>query len=216
MKVKVCGLTQKVQVEALAKMGVHYAGFIFYPKSPRYVLNVMTRSEIKSIDGSIQKVGVFVNESLENLIEIVASCSLDIVQLHGDESPGYCRQASQYVKVIKAFQVRNRTEMLDRIAQYKNCVDLFLFDTPSPAYGGTGEKFDWNAIADLNVGKSFLLSGGISAQDVDMLETFSSFPVAKDLHAIDINSRFETKPGVKDLVLLEKFLKQLKDRNYVE
>lgn len=216
MKVKVCGLTQKAQVEALEKMGVQYVGFIFYPKSPRYVLDVMTPSEIKSIGGAMQKVGVFVNEPMANLIELVASCGLDIVQLHGDESPAYCQQASQYAKVIKAFQVKSQNEMQEKIIQYNNFADLFLFDTPSPAYGGTGEKFDWKSIAEMEIGKSFLLSGGIAHTDAAILEKFNSFPVAKDLHAIDVNSRFEIKPGVKDLAMLEEFLKQIKELNYAE
>ncbi len=216
MKVKICGLTQKSQVEALAKMGVHYAGFIFYPKSPRYVLHSMTEPEIKSIEGHIQKVGVFVNEQLEHLIELIGSCGLDIVQLHGDESLDYCKAASQYARVIKAFQVKNQTEMEEKIIQYRDCVDLFLFDTPSPKYGGTGEKFDWNTIANMEIGKPFLLSGGISDKDVDILVKFNSFPVAKDLHAIDLNSRFEIQPGVKNIDVLDTFLKQIKSMNNAE
>ncbi|MFT4205298.1 MAG: phosphoribosylanthranilate isomerase [Chitinophagaceae bacterium] len=216
MKVKVCGLTQKAQVEVLEKMGVHYAGFIFYPQSPRYVLNATAKDEIKSIGGNIQKVGVFVNEPLESLIDMIDACGLDIVQLHGDESPEYCRQVAQKTTIIKAFQVKSQSGIQEKVAQYKDVVDLFLLDTPSTAYGGTGEKFDWNDIAQLEIGKPFFLSGGISHKDVAILEKFNRFPIAKDLHAIDVNSCFETVPGIKDLRMLEDFFKQLNIWNDAE
>jgi len=216
MKIKVCGLTQKSQVEALAKMGVQYAGFIFYPKSPRYVLRHMTLQDIQNIRYDVQKVGVFVNENLEKVLEMVDAAGLDMVQLHGDETPAYCKTISEHAKTIKAFQVKSQAAMLVHIAEYKNSVDLFLFDTPSSKYGGTGEKFDWNAIADWDLEKEFLLSGGISPQDIEKIDTFSQFPIAKDLHALDLNSQFETEPGVKDLALLENFLKKMEERNYAE
>lgn len=216
MKVKVCGLTQKAQVEALEKMGVHYAGFIFYPKSSRYVLQHLTLADIKTVGVHIQKVGVFVNEPLASLENIIVEAGLDIVQLHGDELVDYCKHVTGKAKLIKAFQVKSQTEMLEKIEQYKDVVDLFLFDTPSVQYGGTGEKFDWNAIAEIKVDKPFLLSGGISHEDIAKIDNFHSFPIAKDLWAIDVNSRFEVSPGVKDLVLLEQFLKQFKELDYAE
>ena len=216
MKVKVCGLTQKAQVEALEKMGVHYAGFIFYPQSPRYVLRHLALSEIRLIDGNIKKVGVFVNEPLPSLQQIMVAAGLGVVQLHGDESVDYCKQVIGKASVVKAFQVKSRAEMLEKIDQYKDVVDCFLFDTPSVQYGGTGEKFDWNAIADIEVGKPFLLSGGISSEDIARIDNFHSFPIARDLLAIDVNSRFEVSPGIKDLVMVEEFLKQLKKLNYAE
>ncbi|PZP44002.1 MAG: phosphoribosylanthranilate isomerase [Pseudopedobacter saltans] len=209
MKIKVCGMTQIKQVEALEKMGVHYAGFIFYSKSPRYVLAHLSKSDIKKIGGNIKKVGVFVNEPLDSLLEIIDSAGLDIVQLHGDETPEYCSTVRKKVKVVKAFQVKSLDGLLENIRQYDAFVDMFLFDTPSIQYGGTGEKFDWNTIKDILVGKPFFLSGGISPDDFEQIEKFGLLPIANDLDALDLNSRFEKSPGIKDLELLESFFNKL-------
>lgn len=216
MKVKVCGMTQLAQVNALEKMGVDYAGFIFYPKSPRYVLSHLSKSDIKNLKGNIKKVGVFVNEPLESLLETIDTAGLDMVQLHGDETPEYSSKVARHTKVIKAFQVKSPAEMAEKFRQYNSSVDMFLFDTPSASYGGTGEKFDWNGIAKMDVEKPFLLSGGISVDDIESIEKFGHFLVADNLHAIDVNSRFEISPGVKNLEVLDIFLKKIKELNYAK
>lgn len=216
MKVKVCGMTQLAEVNALEKMGADYAGFIFYPKSPRYVLSHLSKFDIKNIQGNIKKVGVFVNEPFESLLETIDTAGLDMVQLHGDETPQYSSKVALHAKVIKAFQVKSLNEMTEKIKQYSSSVDMFLFDTPSANYGGTGEKFEWNDIAKMDVGKPFLLSGGISVDDVESVEKFGHFSVADNLHAVDVNSRFEISPGVKDLKMLDIFLKKIKELNFVD
>lgn len=211
MRIKVCGMTQADQVMQLDEMGVEFAGFIFYPKSPRYVYRFMPRPEIKKIKGkAINKVGVFVNAPIEEVLETVDDCGLYIVQLHGDETPKYCEKIANYVTVIKAFRLREEDNVLWKIKDYQEIADMFLFDTEGAGYGGTGKKFDWKLISDLNIRKPFFLSGGIEPEDTDRLKEFTSTPVAKDLFSLDVNSKFESSPGVKDIEKLRTFIQKIK------
>jgi phosphoribosylanthranilate isomerase len=211
MRIKVCGMTSSEQVLQLDEMGVEFAGFIFYPKSPRYVYKFMPRPEIKKIKGKgINKVGVFVNAPVEEVLQTVDDCGLYIVQLHGDETPRYCEKIANYVTVVKAFRLREDDNILWKVKDYRDIADMFLFDTEGAGYGGTGRKFDWNILKDLNIGKPFFLSGGIEPGDIDKLKEFVKDPVAKDLFSIDVNSKFETSPGVKDMDKLREFIASVK------
>ncbi|MFZ6024364.1 MAG: phosphoribosylanthranilate isomerase [Bacteroidota bacterium] len=211
MRVKVCGMTNTEQVMQLDAMGVEFAGFIFYPKSPRYVFRHMPRPEIKRIKGQhINKVGVFVNAPVEELLQTVDDCGLHLVQLHGDETPKYCEKVADYVGVIKAFRLREDDQVLWKIKDYQEIADMFLFDTDGMGYGGTGKKFNWSMLKALNINKPFFLSGGIGPGDADELAGFVKNPVAKDLFSIDVNSKFETIPGLKDMQAIEKFVKAIK------
>ena len=211
MRIKVCGMTSSEQVLQLDEMGVEFAGFIFYPKSPRYVYKFMPRREIKKIKGKgINKVGVFVNATVEEVLQTVDDCGLYIVQLHGDETPRYCEKIANYVTVVKAFRLRENDNILWKVKDYRDIADMFLFDTEGAGYGGTGRKFDWNVLKDLNIGKPFFLSGGIEPGDIDKLKEFVKDPVAKDLFSIDVNSKFETSPGVKDMDKLREFIASVK------
>ena len=211
MRIKVCGMTNADQVLQLDEMGVEFAGFIFYPKSPRYVYKFMPRPEIKKIKGKgINKVGVFVNATVEEVLEAVDDCGLYLVQLHGDETPKYCEKIANYVTVVKAFRLREDDNVLWKVKDYQDIADMFLFDTEGAGYGGTGRKFDWNMLKGLNIGKPFFLSGGIESDDTDKLKEFMKDPVAKDLFSIDVNSKFETSPGVKDMEKLRGFIKSVK------
>lgn len=211
MRSKVCGMTNAEQVLQLDEMGVEFAGFIFYPKSPRYAYRFMPRPEIKKIKGqSINKVGVFVNADVEELLQTVDDCGLYLVQLHGDETPRYCERVADYVTVIKAFRLREDDNVLWKIKDYMDIADMFLFDTDGIGYGGTGKKFNWDALKGLNIQKPFFLSGGIGPDDVDAIAEFAQDPVAKDLFSIDVNSRFEVSPGVKEMNQLSKFISSIK------
>jgi len=210
MRVKVCGMTDADQVKGLDEMGVEFCGFIFYPKSPRFVFKHMPAINIKKIKGKINKVGVFVNAPSEEILQTVDSCGLYLVQLHGDESPKACEKISDYISVIKAFRLAKDYNILWKIKDYKEVVDMFLFDTEGAGYGGTGKKFNWDALLGLNIDKPFFLSGGIQPEDIPALREFSKSPVAKDLFSIDINSRFETMPGVKDMDKLKTFVSGVK------
>jgi phosphoribosylanthranilate isomerase len=213
-RIKCCGMTQLPQVNQLIDIGVHFAGFIFYNKSPRYVLRQLHKHEIKDIK-QITKVGVFVNETVEEVLRIVDDCRLHMVQLHGDETPKYCEKIADYVGVIKAIRVTDDDNINWRIKDYTECCDMVLFDkgksiTGQPTqYGGTGEKINWQQIQDAQVAKPYMLSGGIQPTDVHALHQFALHPHNAALTAIDINSRFEITAGIKDMQLVETFVKQL-------
>lgn len=209
MRIKVCGMTQLDQVERLPEIGATFAGFIFYPKSPRYVFRYLTSAQIKKVN-AINKVGVFVNASIEEVLLMVDECRLHMVQLHGDESPKYCERLADYVSVVKAFRLSDNDSIDWMINPYMDVCDMFMFDTMGAGYGGTGKKFDWNVLKGSSIGKPFFLSGGIQPEDTGALKTFQREPVAKSMFAIDINSKFETSPGIKDMKKVEEFMREVK------
>lgn len=208
MRIKVCGMTQMEQVEQLGEMGVTFAGFIFYPKSPRYVFKNITTTQIRR-ENNVNKVGVFVNASVEEVLHMVDECRLHMVQLHGDETPKYCEKIADYVSVVKAFRLSENDDINWMIRPYMDVCDMFMFDTMGAGYGGTGKKFDWTMLKDATVGKPFFLSGGIEPGDEENLEAFAKEPVAKALFAVDINSKFEISPGIKDIEKVRKFVDKL-------
>ena len=210
MRVKVCGMTSTQQVHQLEEMGVEFAGFIFYPKSPRYVFKSMPANEIKQIKGKINKVGVFVNTDADEVLRTVDQCGLYLVQLHGDESPRVCERIANYVSVIKAFRISDDDHIEWKVRDYYDAVDMYMFDTEGAGYGGTGKKFNWELLKEQNIRKPFFLSGGINPDDAESLKTFQKEAVVKDLFAIDINSKFEVMPGVKDMEKVRGFVEKLK------
>jgi phosphoribosylanthranilate isomerase len=211
LRVKVCGMTNADQVMALDEMGVEFAGFIFYPHSPRYVLKHMQPADIKRIRGKgINKVGVFVNAPVEEVLKAVDDCGLYLVQLHGDETPKYCEKIADYVTVVKAFRIREEENVLWKVKDYRDIADMFLFDTEGAGYGGTGKKFNWEVLKGLHIDKPFFLSGGIGPDDVDAIAAFAKDMVAKDLFSLDINSKFETVPGIKNMHLINNFIDSIK------
>ncbi|NML23386.1 phosphoribosylanthranilate isomerase [Pseudoflavitalea sp. G-6-1-2] len=209
MRVKVCGMTQPDQVEKLADLGVSFAGFIFYPKSPRYVFKHMTTTQIRK-ENRLNKVGVFVNAPIEEVLHMVDECRLHLVQLHGDEPPKYCEKLADYVSVVKAFRLSDNDSVEWMIRPYQDVCDMFLFDTMGAGYGGTGKKFDWSVLKNTDIGKPFFLSGGIEPGDEEQLREFEKEPAAKALFALDINSKFETSPGFKDLDKVAEFVNKMK------
>jgi len=208
MRIKVCGMTEPEQVAQLAGLGVSFAGFIFYPKSPRYVFKNMTTTQIRK-ENSINKVGVFVNSTIEEVLHMVDECRLHMVQLHGDESPKFCEKIADYVSVVKAFRLSENDSVEWMIRPYMEMCDMFMFDTMGVGYGGTGKKFDWSVLKNETIGKPFFLSGGIEPGDEGKLKEFAEEPVAKALFAVDINSRFELSPGIKDMEKVKQFTKNL-------
>jgi phosphoribosylanthranilate isomerase len=208
MRVKVCGMTQPEQVSKLAAMGVSFAGFIFYPKSPRYVFKNMTTNQIRK-ENSINKVGVFVNATIEEVLHMVDECRLHMVQLHGDESPKFCEKISDYVSVVKAFRLSDNDSVEWMTRPYMDVCDMFMFDTLGAGYGGTGKKFDWTVLKNTSIGKPYFLSGGIEPGDEERLKEFTAEPAAKALFSFDINSKFESSPGVKDMEKVKAFCKNL-------
>jgi len=191
MKLKVCGIHPNKNDLQLVNH-VDYLGFIFYEKSKRYV-SAEFYHKIKEIE-SVQKIGVFVNESFENIQLVVKECGLDKVQLHGDESPELCTKLRAYLPVIKAIAIKQKTD-LAICEKYKNSVDYFLFDTKGPLPGGNGYAFDWQLLKDYSIEKPFFLSGGIALEDVENINKIGF----EKLYGVDVNSKFESEPGVKIL-----------------
>jgi phosphoribosylanthranilate isomerase len=210
MKIKVCGMTLPGQVDALTEMGVELAGFIFYEKSPRYMANKISPEKMKKIGGRIAKVGIFVNTAYEALMKTVEDYRLDMVQLHGDESPRFCEQVANYVTVIKAFRSSDSDPIDWTIRPFHDTCDMFMFDTLGSGYGGTGKKFDWNILKPAIINKLFVIGGGVQPGDEVMLNEFAKEPVAKKLFGIDINGKFEISPGVKDMDKIKVFVENLK------
>ena len=212
MLIKVCGITSVEQLKDLQLIGVDYAGLIFYPLSPRFVgKHKMQASEINEQQISIRKIGVFVNQEEDDLLKLVDDWGLEMVQLHGEETPDYCERISKQVKVIKAFRVGTVDDVELMVSPYRDVVDYFLFDTMGEKYGGTGKQFDWNLVSNKALGKPYFLSGGIGADMDKELNDFAS--TQKDLYAVDVNSKFEVSPGIKNMGLIRKFVDSLKNNS---
>lgn len=210
MNIKVCGITQLKQLQQLDKLNIDYAGFIFFKGSPRYVVDKISKDELSNADFDIKKVGVFVNADYDEIMKQVDDYSLDIVQLHGDERPELCEEISENIEVIKAFRLSNDYEQdIDElINEYDGVCDYYLFDTAAKSglSGGSGEQFDWKQLSKARIEKPFFLSGGIGIDDAERVKKFKH----PDFYGVDINSRFEKEPGVKDLALVMQFKMALK------
>ena len=204
MQFKVCGITNIEQAEAITSQGVHYIGFIFYPSSKRYALSSLTLEDIAAFKpATAKKVGVFVNETTEKLIEIATKAGLDIIQLHGDEDASYCATIQEAFPVIKVFRV---SKDLPNFTAFENVAAYYLFDTDSALYGGTGQHFNWELIKKTRFNKPFFLSGGIGINDVQGIQVLKAAMAGKDLVALDMNSKFETSPGIKNIELIKTFI----------
>lgn len=207
MKVKVCGMKHPDNIENLSLLPVDYMGFIFYPKSLRYV-GELSPKLIHSSTTHMMKVGVFVNENQENLFNIVEKYDLNAIQLHGNETQMYCKNIIKNfpkINVIKAFSILGVND-LNLTKEYEEFCDFFLFDTKSQQYGGTGKKFDWSILNSYKGEKRFFLSGGISIEDVEKIKEIQH----PKLYGLDINSNFEIEPGRKDIELVKQFIQQIK------
>jgi phosphoribosylanthranilate isomerase len=210
MRIKVCGMTDLQQMHKLGEMGVEFAGMIFYHRSPRFVLKHLSGEMVKRAKLKVYKVGVFVNASYDEILNHVGNFGLDMVQLHGDETPKFCEKVSDYISVIKAFRLGENDNIPWMIKDYTEAVDMYMFDTMGAGYGGTGKKFNWQMLKGLNIGKPFFLSGGIEPTDAGAVKEFAKEEVAKDLFALDVNSKFELREGVKDMELVKKFVKEVR------
>lgn len=205
MRIKVCGITRMNDLQALVDNGVDYAGFIFYEKSPRFAGNKIDARSVRETTGII-KAGVFVNAPLEQIQRTVSDYALDLVQLHGDETPEFCAAVRAFIPVVKAFRIGDNVNWQTEVAPFIPVTDYFLFDTASvKGYGGTGEKFNWELLAAYPFDHPFFLSGGINPdQAAEILEM--QLPA---LFAADVNSKFEDSPGVKNIALVKQFVKQI-------
>ena len=201
MKLKVCGLKDPKNIKEVADLKPDYMGFIFYPLSKRFVGNDF---EMPNISPLIKKVGVFVNESKSTILEKVAKHKLDYVQLHGDESADFCIDLSKTTKIIKAFGIDEQFNF-SLLNDYESYCEYFLFDTKTKEYGGSGKGFNRGILKNYRSSKPYFLSGGIGLEEVTSykLQVTSSF-------ALDVNSKFEIEPGLKDIEKLKILITSLR------
>ena len=209
-QLKVCGLTKMDQIQELISLNTDFLGFIFYEKSPRFVLNHLSLEEISEINHQ-GKVGVFVNETVEKISEISEKAKLSFIQLHGDEDEKFILQLRQIlgnnIKIIKVIRIGNQSfdELQKTINQQPSTVNYLLFDTDSKTFGGTGKTFDWQILNEIEIPIPYFLSGGISLENIHQRSTINHQPLA-----LDINSKFEIEPGSKNLEKIKNFTQIVK------
>lgn len=202
-EIKVCGMRDSSNITELLLLQPDYVGFIFYEKSPRYI---DTLPDVY-FDSSIKKVGVFVNASERTINEKRIQFGLDILQLHGDETPELCFTLKQTgAQVMKVFRVDEGFDF-QLTRRYQDYCDYFLFDTQTKAFGGSGKKFDWRLLEQYNNARPVFLSGGIGPDDAQEIRKVTNL----NLKAIDINSKFEKEPAVKDIELLKQFINDVRN-----
>lgn len=199
MIIKVCGMRNAENIREVEALRPDWLGLIFWPQSSRYVSEMPTYLPTKA-----KRVGVFVDADIETVRQTAVDYTLDIVQLHGKERPEYADQLRNWT-VIKAFNIAT-AEDLDQTRTYEGHVDYFLFDTKAKLVGGNGQKFDWHVLDHYQGGIPFLLAGGIGSDDIKNVMTFHHSKCI----GIDLNSRFETEPGIKDVNKLREFIKQIR------
>jgi phosphoribosylanthranilate isomerase len=201
MIVKVCGLKERENLESILRCQPDMVGFNFYPLSKRYVSKPWP-----GLSEEITKVGVFVNSSMSDILEKKETFQLDYAQLHGDETPETAWSVQQLMPVIKVFRIHPEFDF-SIMESYAFC-SYFLFDTYTDAYGGSGAKFDWQILNQQEIPVSFLLSGGIGPDDLHSIKSVNHPQFA----GVDINSRFETLPGIKDVPKVCSFIQNLKQK----
>ncbi|WP_372753049.1 phosphoribosylanthranilate isomerase [Mariniflexile sp.] len=222
MKLKVCGMKYQTNIEQVAALQPDYLGFIFYEKSARQ----FDSEKCPEIPKSIKKVGVFVNEAIDFVIEKINTVNLQAVQLHGEETPEYCLELKREyeerntmpmntvksgpIEIIKVFSIKNEFDF-EVLQPYETVCDYFLFDTKGELPGGNGYTFDWTILNNYPSTKPFFLSGGIGLDEVEKLQEFIKSPASTFCYALDVNSKFETAPGLKNIALLKYFREKLEE-----
>ena len=198
MKIKICGLKQPENIKAIAAFEPDYMGFICYNATPRYI-DDLSANALDDIPAYVLKTGVFVNENEENINRLIVNYNFDAIQLHGNESAGFCRLFKDKVIVIKAFGLYDSFNFTD-LEQYKNAIHYFLFDTKTIIHGGSGKTFNWDILKDYKLDTPFFLSGGLSLDNLEEVMKIDH----PQFYGVDLNSRFETEPGIKDIQKIKK------------
>lgn len=208
MNIKVCGITEMKQMQQLDGLDIDFAGLIFYKESSRYIGDKISMKELKHADFDLKKVGVFVNPEMIEVLDAIDDYGLDVVQLHGDESPEMCEDLSSEVEVIKGFRVGDGMDIDQLVGPYDAVCDYYLFDNGGlkESIGGPGQPFDWKILTKAKIEKPFFLSGGIGPQDAAKVKAFKH----PDFFGVDINRQFEKSPGVKDMASVLQFKQALR------
>ncbi len=217
---KVCGMANAQNIAQALQLKPDYMGFIFYQKSARYVGDTFKMPSVPFKD--TQKVGVFVNHSIDFIFSQVARYQLDAIQLHGDENVAFCeaikspilrgaRDIPNHVKTLKAFGIGSDFDFNTLTAYLPHC-DYFLFDTHSKSYGGSGKTFNWDILKKYPFSTPIFLSGGVSVENLPEALKFIKENPQIPVAALDINSKFEDEPALKNIKLLNEFLNILQER----
>lgn len=202
LHVKVCGMKHPANILEVSSLAIDYMGFIFYPKSPRFVGDDFVLPRLTS---GLKRVGVFVNESTRNILEKAAEFGLDHIQLHGTESPQQCIELrTDGLKIIKVFSVDDEFDF-EGTLPYRDVSDFFLFDTKGKYFGGNAKKFNWSVLNKYDQEVPFFLSGGLNDENLSEGELFSKW----NLHAVDVNSGVEDSPGLKNINAISKVIEIL-------
>ena len=201
MKLKVCGMKYSQNITEIENLFPDLMGFIFYEKSKRF----FNQPEI-NLNTKVKRVGVFVNENIQEIKNKIKKYKLDYVQLHGEENVNFCHSLQPFVKIIKVFKIDYNFNF-KKTEEFEEVCDYFLFDTKSQLHGGSGKKFDWDLLKNYNCKKDFFLSGGIDISDIEEIKKIvNSYPIA----GIDINSKFELDNSEKDKEKINLLIKKLR------
>ena len=204
MKLKICGMKYHDNIIEVSALNPDYLGFIFYKKSSRFC-----DITIPQLPNTIKKTGVFVNASLDYILDCIKKYSLNTIQLHGQESPEFCTiLKAKKVKIIKVFSIKDTFDFTE-LQPYESVCDFFLFDTKGKFPGGNGHTFDWKVLKAYPSTKPYFLSGGIGLNQINDLKRFQKSEASKYCYAIDVNSQFEMQPGLKNTKDLKKLIKAI-------
>ncbi len=198
MKIKVCGLKYAENIRAVSALEPDYVGFVCYSPSPRYA-GELDAATVDAIPNNITKTAVFVNEDRETIDALISRYGFDAIQLHGGEDAEFCSHFKGKVQVIKAFGLNENFDFAI-LNDYSDSVDSFLFDTKTNLHGGSGKSFDWSMLDKYNLDIPFFLSGGLSLDNLEEIKNIAHL----QFYGVDLNSKFETAPGMKDINKLEK------------
>ncbi len=205
MIIKTCGMRDADNIRAVSELGIDWMGFIFWVPSSRYVSEKPTFLPTRQ-----KRVGVFVDARIEEVKSKADEYALDLIQLHGKESPAFCERlkTNSRQQLIKAFNIATQ-EDLEQTLPYEGLVDYFLFDTKAKMVGGNGTQFDWSVLSAYQGNTPFLLSGGIGPDDAEKVRNFHH----PQLAGIDLNSRFELSPALKDIEKLKQFITEYNEQD---
>jgi phosphoribosylanthranilate isomerase len=204
MKIKICGLKYPDNINEIADLKPDYMGFICYAPSPRYATDLQSET-LAALPASVYKTAVFVNEDAETITKLIDTYNFDAVQLHGNEDPEFCKLFKNKVIVIKAFGL-DKDFNFERLNEFAGSVDYFLFDTKTDLHGGSGKSFDWTLLGNYKLDIPFFLSGGLSLDNLDEVRSIDHF----QFYGVDLNSKFEMEPGLKDIDKLKKAFELLR------
>ncbi|GAB4176539.1 MAG: phosphoribosylanthranilate isomerase [Calditrichia bacterium] len=209
IKLKICGIHTHTDLRELFKLQPDYLGFIFFPSSKRFIHPSEAARITKQMPGNLKSVGVFVNATHKDILSTAKQCNLSTIQLHGEESPHFCKKLkSEGLEIIKAFRIQMHLPA-EMISRYVHCSDFFLFDSAGMKPGGNGISFDWKILESYPFDVPYFLAGGINLQNITRISRYK----LPGIHALDVNSGFEIRPGEKDIPALKKLTQFLQSKN---